>query len=165
MCEQFERFVRAHEDCFERSCIPGHITGSAWLLNRAGDQVLLTHHRKLNMWLQLGGHSDGDARTDAVAQREAEEESGLAVVLAVPEILDLDVHVIPARAEEPEHLHYDVRFAFLVRSSEEFVVSEESNALAWVPVDELDTVPDEVSMLRMARKWRELSGGARVRTN
>ena len=57
---RFEEFVRNHERCFERDCWAGHVTGSAWLVNRTMSHVLLTHHKKLNKWLQLGGHSDGD---------------------------------------------------------------------------------------------------------
>ena len=58
--DRFEQFVQQHEDCFERSCVPGHLTGSAFFVNRSGDALLLTHHRKLDLWLQLGGHADGD---------------------------------------------------------------------------------------------------------
>src|SRR5262245_31817196 len=70
-------FVRAHPDCFERSCAPGHITGSAWILSHDRAQFLLTHHRKLGRWLQLGGHADGEPDPLAVALREAQEESGM----------------------------------------------------------------------------------------
>ena len=53
--ERFKQFVAAHDDCFERTCLPGHVTGSAWIIDQAGQRILLTHHRKLNMWIQLGG--------------------------------------------------------------------------------------------------------------
>ena len=71
--DRFSRLLEDHPNCFERDCWAGHITGSAWLLNPSQSKLLLTHHRKLNMWLQLGGHSDGDPDTAAVAKREAEE--------------------------------------------------------------------------------------------
>ena len=57
---RFDAFVDSHPDCFHRSCRVGHITGSAWLVDRSGDRVLLAHHAKLGRWLQPGGHSDGD---------------------------------------------------------------------------------------------------------
>jgi 8-oxo-dGTP pyrophosphatase MutT (NUDIX family) len=139
--------------CFHRDCWAGHITGSAWLVDRTGDHVLLTHHRKLDIWVQLGGHSDGDPDTPAVARREAEEESGLRVQLLEPEIFDLDIHVIPARQHDPEHLHFDVRYAFVTRSGHNYRVSDESHDLAWVPVQRLHEYSREESMLRMARKW------------
>ena len=60
---RFDAFVDSHPDCFHRSCRVGHVTGSAWLVDMAGDRVLLAHHRKLKRWLQSGGHSDGDPDT------------------------------------------------------------------------------------------------------
>jgi 8-oxo-dGTP pyrophosphatase MutT (NUDIX family) len=155
--ERFRLLVNDYENCFERDCWAGHITGSAWLVDALGDRVLLTHHKKLGRWLQLGGHSDGEPNTLLAAQREAEEESGLEVV-ALDEIpLDLDVHEIPARKSDPAHFHFDVRFAFRVTGSEAFTVSDESHDLAWVPIDGLDRYTDEESVLRMARKWRSAS--------
>lgn len=152
--ERFATFVRAHADCFERSLLLGHVTGSAWVVNAPGTHVLLTHHRKLNMWIQLGGHADGDADVRRVAYREAQEESGLARLEPVANtIFDVDIHAIPARGDEPAHFHYDVRYAFRALGSDRFKVSEESHDLAWLPVDNLQAYTDEVSMHRMARKW------------
>jgi len=153
-CDRIVDFVRAHADCFERSLAVGHVTGSAWIVDRARAQCLLTHHRKLDRWLQLGGHADGDADVLAVATREAREESGLASLRAVAgAIFDCDVHAIPERAHEPRHFHYDVRFLFEADPLEPLVVSEESNELAWMPLDGLDRRGlMDVSVLRMARK-------------
>jgi len=152
--ERFRTFIQQHERCFERDCWAGHITGSAWLVNQAGSHVLLTHHRKLGRWLQLGGHSDGETDTLAAARREAEEESGLEVDAPETRIFDLDVHEIPARKSDPAHFHYDVRFIFTARS-EAFRVSGESLDLAWVPIDGLDAYSTEESVLRMGRKWQD----------
>ncbi len=153
----FEAFVDAHPDCFERSCRPGHITGSAWLVDAVGERVLLTHHRKLGRWLQLGGHSDGDPDPLAVALREAREESGLAVRALDHAIFDLDVHRIPARGGEPAHRHYDVRF-LVVAESERFRKNHESHALEWVAADAIRSLSEEESVLRMARKWEARRG-------
>ena len=116
-------FVRAHPDCFLRSCREGHITGSAWILSADHRQALLTHHRKLDRWLQLGGHSDGESDPRQVALREAQEESGLARFRFLPEAsdplpLDLDVHPIPAFGGEPAHLHLDVRFLLVAEAGQ-----------------------------------------------
>jgi 8-oxo-dGTP pyrophosphatase MutT (NUDIX family) len=151
--ERFNALLAAHPNCFERDCWAGHITGSAWLLDPARDSLLLTHHRKLNMWLQLGGHSDGDPNTAAVAKREAEEESGLPVSLLSADIFDIDIHAIPARKDDPAHQHFDVRF-LLQAQSRAFVVSAESIDLAWVPLNDLQGYTDEESILRMQRKWQ-----------
>ena len=128
------------------------------VLNRAGDAMLMTHHAKLGKWLQLGGHADGDADILAVALREAEEESGLRVEAVGGSILDLDVHAIPARKEDPSHHHYDVRYVLQVVESDDFVVTSESLALAWVPLDRLHQFTDEVSVTRLVDKFRALTG-------
>lgn len=139
---------------FDREHAAGHFTGSAWLVSADGERVLLTHHRKLNRWLQLGGHADGDADLARVALREAEEESGLTDLVVENIIFDMDRHMIPARANEPEHWHYDVRYVVRATGSEAFAVSEESLALAWKSIRQLaeDPLADE-SLQRMARRW------------
>ena len=153
-CGLFSDFLASGGALFERYHPPGHFTGSAWLVSADGARVLLTHHRKLGRWLQLGGHADGDANLAHVALREAEEESGLVDLVAEPAIFDIDRHAIPARGSEPEHWHYDVRFVVRATGSEAFAVGEESLALAWKPVVEMagDPASDE-SLRRMATKW------------
>lgn len=156
---RFVTFVREHQRCFERDCWAGHVTGSAWVVDPDGRDVLLTHHRKLDIWVQLGGHSDGNADTAQVAAAEAIEEGGIPVNFLSAEIFDVDIHEIPARKSDPAHFHYDVRFAFQA-AHRSFVVSEESNELAWVPIAELKKFTQETSMLRMKTKWEnnELAG-------
>ncbi len=150
---RFADFV-SRFSCFERKNPYGHVTGSAWVVNLAGTHVLLTHHRKLDRWLQLGGHADGNCDILSVARREVVEESGLVDFELVEDtIFDLDIHPIPARKSEPEHFHFDVRFAFRVTGSEDYVVSAESNDLAWVEIVDLASYTTEESMLRMGRKW------------
>lgn len=155
----FVEFLEAHPFAFERADRVGHFTGSAWLVSADGLRVLLTHHRKLDRWLQLGGHADGDADLARVALREAEEESGLAGLVVERAIFDLDRHRIPARGDEPGHWHYDVRHVVRATGSEGFVVGEESHALAWRDIGELarDPATDE-SMRRMARRWLARAG-------
>ncbi len=150
----FRAFMSAHADAAERSLAHGHLTGSAWLVSKDGQRVLLTHHRKLDRWLQLGGHADGDVDLARVALREAEEESGLRDLIVGPGIFDLDRHEIPARGDEPAHWHYDVRFVVRATGNEAFSVSDESHALAWrdIAAVEKDADADD-SLRRMARKW------------
>ncbi len=89
----------------------GHVTASAFVLSPDGAATLLTHHAKLDRWLQLGGHCDGIADTAFVALKEAYEESGLARLrLASDQVYDVDIHEIPARGADPAHLHYDIRY-------------------------------------------------------
>ena len=153
MRQQIIKFVEDHTDCFERSSKIGHITGSAFIVNPRQTHTLLTHHRQLEKWLQLGGHSDGDPDTLNVALREAEEESGLKGIVAVSEnIFDVDVHPIPERKGEPAHFHYDVRFLFQAEDTAPLIVSSESKDLAWIPLERITDYTTEESVLRMARK-------------
>ena len=147
-------FVRANERCFDRALSTGHVTGSGWLVSSDHQKVLLTHHRKLDKWLQLGGHADSDPDPLRVALREAAEESGLTDLQPVfPEIFDLDIHPIRARSDAPAHFHYDARFAIRATAGHEFTLSGESHDLAWIDIVDLENVTQEPSMLRMKRKW------------
>lgn len=160
----FRAFLASDPGVFDRQHRSGHFTGSAWLVSADGERVLLTHHRKLGRWLQLGGHADGDVDLARVALREAEEESGLHGLQVEREIFDLDRHLIPARGDEPAHWHYDVRYVVRAMAGEAFAVSAESLALAWRPIDELasDGMVD-ASLRRMAVRWlgrsRPVAGG------
>jgi 8-oxo-dGTP pyrophosphatase MutT (NUDIX family) len=157
----FTGFVESEPDCFRRELSVGHITGSAWVVNADGSEVLLTHHRKLDCWLQLGGHADGDPDVLSVAMKEAEEESGLLDFTHIgPGIFDIDIHPIPARKDEPGHLHYDVRYVLRANGSIDYIVSDESHDLRWVKPEEVETLTTEPSMMRMVAKWLELRSAA-----
>jgi 8-oxo-dGTP pyrophosphatase MutT (NUDIX family) len=149
--------INAHPtDCASRSLLHGHLTASAWILNSSRTHVLMTHHRKLNRWLQLGGHADGDLDLERVALREAQEESGLKSVHCVERVpFDVDVHTIPARTNVPEHLHYDVRFLFAADEAEPLVMSDESLDLAWVALQHLKKDDPDASIQRLIAKTEE----------
>lgn len=153
----FMDFVSEQPKCFDRQLAQGHITGSAWVVSPDGEEVLLTHHRKLDRWLQLGGHADGDSDVLSVAFTEAVEESGLSDLTHLGSgIFDIDIHRIPERKDEPEHLHYDVRYVLRADGSTDYVVSDESHDLRWVKLEEVETLTQEASMMRMVAKWRRL---------
>ena len=152
-------FVRSTPHCFERSHAAGHMTGSAWLLNPAGDKALLTLHHNLQRWMQTGGHADGDPDILRVALKEAEEESGITGIVPISgEIFDVDIHLIPARPAkgEPAHFHYDVRY-LLRAPHEQYAISQESDDLAWWSAEDFATRAAELdaSVLRMAELWMQ----------
>ena len=148
--ERMLRFVDDHEDdAHQRTLMVGHLTASALVLDAEGERALLTHHKKLGRWLQLGGHCDGDANLPGVALRECIEESGIAGLAIDPLAIDLDVHVIPARKDEPEHLHLDTRFVVHAPADAREVLSDESLALRWFRPDELATIPTDDSVRRL----------------
>lgn len=147
-------FVNNNPDCFLRSNLSGHITGSCWLVSPDRHEVLLTHHKKIGAWLQLGGHADGEADPLVVALKEAQEESGITTISALSHaIFDIDIHEIGEHKGVAAHLHYDIRFA-LIASRKSYVISEESHDLAWIAIETLqnDSTVGE-SIQRMARKW------------
>lgn len=174
-------FVTHHPACFERtltggestgstlrpgessgpSSRPGHMTGSAWIVSPDRQRTLLIHHRKLNRWFQPGGHADGDPDVAAVARREAEEETGLTSLKLVgrPDepaaIFDVDVHLIPARGDIPDHLHYDIRFLLEADPDEPFGDSGEITNIRWVFLENVLNYTDSESILRMVRKIQD----------
>jgi 8-oxo-dGTP pyrophosphatase MutT (NUDIX family) len=167
--ERVRTLVESHVDCFDRHCLPGHVTASAWIVSDDLERCLLTHHRKLDRWLQLGGHADGDPDVVAVALREAEEESGLRGfevlsrdAVGRPRPLDVDVHLIPARRNEPAHEHHDIRFLLRAPAGQKLVQSEESIDLGWFSRDAFRRIADEPSLLRMADKAEALLAGSRA---
>jgi 8-oxo-dGTP pyrophosphatase MutT (NUDIX family) len=143
-----------HEDAFQRHHLPGHITGSAWIVDSSKQFVLLTHHAKLNKWLQPGGHADGEEDVFNVALREAMEETGIKQFRNLGSgIFDIDIHTIPQRKEFPEHLHYDIRFLLEADKDEELLITEESHALAWISLTEVPALTQEnASITRMVYK-------------
>lgn len=145
---------RHPHDAHLRTCLAGHLTASVALLDDARERVLLHHHRKLDRWLQFGGHCDGDGNFRAVALRELSEESGIRPTWITPTPVDLDVHPIPARPGEPRHDHLDVRYVAGAPPGARWQRSEESNELCWYAWDELaalDLDPSLVRLLAVAR--------------
>ncbi len=150
-------FVATHHDALYRTCLDGHLTGSALVLNAERDRVLLMLHAKLGMWLQPGGHADGEGNLAAVALREAEEETGIVGLRIAEPAVDCDIHDIPARPGEPAHEHHDVRFVVLAPAGAVVAGNHESHALRWVSEDEAQGLATDKSLLRLIRNGLALA--------
>jgi 8-oxo-dGTP pyrophosphatase MutT (NUDIX family) len=143
--------LRDHADALVRTCRPGHLTGSALVVDPSTRRILVLHHAKLQKWLQPGGHADADAALDRVALREATEETGIEGLRVVLPAIDLDIHEVRPPTEDA-HLHLDVRFLVLAPPGAQEVGNHESTALRWVTLDELGALTDEDGLRRLAAR-------------
>lgn len=147
-----------HPNAFQRDHLPGHITGSAFVVNPSKSRVILLHHKNLGRWLQPGGHADGEGNVLQVALRELEEETGIGQATLISKgIFDLDIHLIPERKGFQAHFHYDVRFLFEADDQTQIIVSDESHDVLWVALEEIHSKSDSGSIHRMAKKVMGLS--------
>ncbi len=144
-----------HPRSFHRDHLPGHLTGSAWIIDSTASAVLLVHHAKLNRWLQPGGHADGDENILHVALKEAEEETGLRNLKILESLFDIDIHTIPQRKDFPAHDHYDVRCLLQGDQRDQLIISDESTDMAWIPLEMISAKCDNSrSITRMIEKTK-----------
>ncbi len=159
MVERTRRFIKHHKDCFDRKLRPGHVTASAWVLNPTRSHVLLLHHKKLDMWLQPGGHADGDPDVLSVMIKEVEEETGVSrdhIRLVNGNVFDVDVHVVYQTDNDPRHVHFDIRFLVEMDDDVPIPGNEESHAVRWVPVRQVLAYNNMRSIYRMLEKTRRM---------
>ncbi len=147
--DRMRAFARDHDDALLRSCAEGHFTGSALVVDGSRSAVLVLFHRKLQKWLQPGGHADGEGDLAAVALREATEETGIDGLVVLRPAVDLDIHEVRPRGEA-RHLHLDVRFVVRAPAGAEPTGNHESEALRWVAVDELEGLGADEGLRRLA---------------
>ena len=146
------------DNCFDRSNLKGHVTAGAFVCDRLGN-ILLNHHKASNMWFQFGGHCDGEGNCLNVAKREIMEEANITnFTLDINSIFDVNVVKVPlnSKKNEPEHLHYDVNFMFIV-DNHNFNISDESTEIKWVTIDEALKLVDkkDIGMIRMIKKYED----------
>lgn len=159
---QIMALCQQHPQVRSRECMPGHLTGSGLVVHAASGRLLLNHHRKLDRWLQFGGHFEGERLPDAVALREGREESGLIDLRLAqtsppaPVPFDVDVHTIPARGAQPEHLHLDIRYLLLTDEPERAAPSAESHTIQWFDFAQTEALQLTGELRRMIEKARRL---------
>lgn len=159
MVERTLRFIKAHENCFDRSLMHGHISGSAWVVNSARTHVLMLHHRKLDWWLQPGGHADGNPDLRQVALKETSEETGIDLTqirLLDQNVFDVDIHTIYPSAHDHRHVHYDIRFLVEIDDRLPLPGNNESHQVAWIPLWQVSHFNNLASLHRMIRKTQTL---------
>ena len=152
-------FVARQPDPFDRRLLEGHLTGSAVILSAEGERVLLLHHRKLECWLQPGGHaSRGETTGESVALREAREETGVSGLVLHPTApcpLDVDIHQVPPLSAEPAHEHLDLRYLVTAPREASLARSKrESNDVRWFGWDELAALELDSGLRRALAKAR-----------
>jgi len=156
-CRKMIELLDSCPTCFNRDAYPAHFTGSGFVVSCDGARALLHHHHKLNRWLQLGGHCDGEEDVLSVARREACEESGISgLVVASARPFDLDIHEIPAFEGEPSHMHYDVRYVLIAPEAAKIRMSPESNKLRWFTPEEMKGCSLDAGLRRLIEKWQAL---------
>lgn len=148
--DRYRALIDGHHDVCLRTCRPGHLTGSALVLDSAGANTLLMLHAKFGRWLQPGGHADGDANLAAVALREAIEETGIEDLFIWAQPLHLDIHEVDPPGEDA-HLHYDVRFLAQASADAQPRGNHESRGLRWVPLDGLASLGCDPGLVRLAQ--------------
>jgi len=155
--ERFKALLINAEAPFSRNQYPGHLTASCFVVNPSRSSILLLHHRKLKKWLQMGGHCESEVSLEAVALREAQEETGSSSIRLIDSrAIDLDIHWIPALKGEPAHEHFDVRFLGVCEAPENLQRSEEETTdLQWFSWEEAFRIAQEKSMHRVFKKIRE----------
>lgn len=162
--EEIRRWLPRLSEPFSRHQADAHLTASALVVDASSGRIALLHHAKLRRWLQPGGHVEP---TDAgimhrAALREAQEETGCEVRLhdPTPTLLDVDVHGIPVRPDEPAHLHLDLRFLLTTDDAHRLTADPaESSAIGWFTFEAALAKVDDGALQRLIRKGRRAIGG------
>ena len=158
--QRARQFVATHPDTFYRHHLPAHVSASTWVVNPARSAVLLMHHRKLDRWLQPGGHADGDTDMRMVALKECSEETSVDldhIRLLKDGIFDVDIHSTQEpHADAQEHHHIDIRYLVEIDDRIPVPGNEESFELRWVPIPLVARLSNSRSTLRMVDKTRRM---------
>lgn len=147
----FELLEEKKEQAFLRENLERHFTASAFVVSDNKEKILLLHHKKLDKWIQPGGHADGEMDLLEVAKKEFFEETGILNSPKIEEkVFHIDIHSIPEHKNVPAHEHYDWRFLFQIPATTPLNHNEESLGLRWFTREELKNLNTDKSVIRMA---------------
>lgn len=156
--EMLDLIAREGDRLLSRECAYAHMTASSIIVNRDRSKTLLAFHKIYNSWAWTGGHADGDGDFEAVARREAQEETGIGGLrllgrgAASLEVLPVWAHVRRGQTVG-SHLHLNVSYLFEADEGEPLRVAEaENSAVGWIPVARLEEAVTEEDMLPVYRK-------------
>ena len=155
MLTLIERFGDA---ILTRECAFAHMTASSIIVNRQRTKTLMAYHKIYNSWAWTGGHADGESDFEAIARREAQEETGISGLVrlgdgaASVEILPVWAHVKRGQ-HVGSHLHLNVSYLFEADDALPLRVAEDENsAVGWIEVDKLEEYVSEPLMLPVYKK-------------
>lgn len=160
---QILAFMAEADNLFGRDSQGGHITCGAWILDPSLSKVILVRHRRLDRWIQPGGHIEIGETPFAGALREAEEETGIEdLVPWKNKLFNLSVHLFPQGKDGPAHFHYDFRYLFIATGSSRIQATDETDGVVWVPLSRIADYTDEATILEMAEKTKRLIAAGEI---
>ncbi len=138
----FIEFVNNNENCLSRENLEGHVTVSAWIVNKERTKVLFCYHNIYNSWSWVGGHADGNEDLLSVAVKEAKEETGVTASPVSEEIFSLEILPVSGHTKKgkyvPSHIHYNVTYLLEADENESLTVCEDENsAVGWIILSEI----------------------------
>lgn len=137
---------RKDDELVSRDKYVGHITASGFVISTCRKKVLLLRHKKLDLYLQPGGHFQaGDLSPLDAARRKIKEETGLNNLDYLPYHLDndevpidIDTHHIKGSDGENNHYHHDFRYLFLCNCNDDIKINKEKfHEFKWDDINEL----------------------------
>lgn len=151
--QRVSEFLQREDNLFGRDSKVGHLTCSAWVVDPGRTLAVLVYHRRLNRWIQPGGHIEPFETPAEGALREAEEESGiLGLKLLDTKIFHISIMNFPEGKDGPGHLHFDLRYLIQAPKEASLYASEEVGGVKWVSLNQLEQYSDEGTILVMAEK-------------
>ena len=141
-----------------RECSYAHMTASSVIVNRNRTKMLMAFHKIYQSWAWTGGHADGDGDFEAVARREAQEETGiqnlkkLGAGAASLEVLPVWAHQKHGQMVA-SHLHLNISYLFEADDTLPLRIAEDENsAVGWIPIAQLEEYVREKDMMPIYQK-------------